>query len=251
MRSPLILAVAQPRCRPYDVAANAGHHAAAVEEAGSAGARVVVFPELSLTGYHFDATPVAPDDPRLDPLVEACAATDTLALVGAPVTSTSGRHIGVLAVGWGTVRVAYHKMHLGAAEQAAFTPGIEPRVIAVDGWRIGLAVCKDTGVPEHADLTARLGVDIYAAGVLESADDAHVQPERARAVVDRHGIWVAVASFAGTTGEGYDQAAGGSAVWGPDGRLAASAGPETGAVAIATITDHAEVTSNRGADREE
>lgn len=48
MREPLPIAVAQPLCVPYDVAANAAAHAAAVR---SAGARVVVFPELSLTGY--------------------------------------------------------------------------------------------------------------------------------------------------------------------------------------------------------
>ncbi len=52
MRAPLIIAVAQPPCLPCDVAANAATHAATVREAG---ARVVVFPELSLTGYEFDA----------------------------------------------------------------------------------------------------------------------------------------------------------------------------------------------------
>ena len=51
-RTPLRLAVAQPPCVPLDVAANARAHAAAVR---AAGARVVVFPELSLTGYELDA----------------------------------------------------------------------------------------------------------------------------------------------------------------------------------------------------
>jgi hypothetical protein len=40
MREPLVVAVAQPRCLPYDVPANAVAHAAAVR---AAGARVVVF----------------------------------------------------------------------------------------------------------------------------------------------------------------------------------------------------------------
>jgi hypothetical protein len=46
--SPLIVAVAQPPCSGYDVAANALAHARAVR---AAEARVVVFPEMSLTGY--------------------------------------------------------------------------------------------------------------------------------------------------------------------------------------------------------
>src|SRR5256885_4498997 len=83
-RVPLLRAVAQPECVPYDVAANALAHA---EIVGRAGARVVVFPELSLTGYELDAPPLTADDPRLAPLVEACRETGSLALAGAPGSS--------------------------------------------------------------------------------------------------------------------------------------------------------------------
>ncbi|MFE2990616.1 nitrilase-related carbon-nitrogen hydrolase [Streptomyces sp. NPDC059262] len=76
------IAVAQPRCTAYDVTANAVAHAEAVR---AADARVVVFPEMSLTGYELDAVPVLPDDERLAPIVAACAETGALALVGAPV----------------------------------------------------------------------------------------------------------------------------------------------------------------------
>ncbi|MYU12407.1 carbon-nitrogen hydrolase family protein, partial [Streptomyces sp. SID8361] len=82
MTRSLSIAVAQPRCVAHDVAANAVAHAEAVR---AAGARVVVFPEMSLTGYELDATPVAPDDERLAPIVAACAESRTLALVGAAV----------------------------------------------------------------------------------------------------------------------------------------------------------------------
>ncbi len=236
MRSPLTLAVAQPRCHPHDVEANAVEHAAMVARTG---ARIVVFPELSLTGYHVDAEPVPADDPRLAPLIEACGRHRATALAGAPDGSGERRHIAMLAVDGEGVSVAYRKMFLGAAEQAVFTPGGEPAVYRADGWRLGLAICKDTGVTAHADLTAELGIDVYAAGVLESIDDAQVQPERARVVVDRHRVWTAIASFAGTTGEGYDRAAGGSTIWAPDGSLVASAGTEVGTWATATLTDRA------------
>ena len=79
---PLALAVAQPSCVAHDVVANARAHAALVR---AAGARVVVFPEMSLTGYELDAAPVAPPDPRLAPLVEACAEVGAVVLAGAPV----------------------------------------------------------------------------------------------------------------------------------------------------------------------
>jgi predicted amidohydrolase len=69
MREPLTVAVAQPPCVSYDVAANALTAAATVRLAG---ARVVVFPELFLTGYDLDAPAVSAEDPHLAPIVEAC-----------------------------------------------------------------------------------------------------------------------------------------------------------------------------------
>jgi predicted amidohydrolase len=226
----LTLAVAQPLCMAFDVAANAVTHAAAVR---SASARVVVFPELSLTGYELDAPALAVEDPRLTPIVEACAETGSLALVGAPEAGRS--HIALLAIEGSGAAVAYHKMWLGTIESHRFTPGRRPAVLDVDGWRLGLAICKDTGIPQHASDTAALGMDVYVAAVLESAEDAAIQEERALRVAADHRVWVAVASFAGSTGGGYSRAAGCSAVWAPDGVAVARAGPETGAIARATL----------------
>jgi predicted amidohydrolase len=233
MRGRLTLAVAQPSCVPYDVAANTAIHAAIVR---SADARVVVFPELSLTGYELDAPAVAVDDVRLAPLVEACGATGSMALVGAPVDGEPGRsHIAMLAVDGTGAAVAYRKMWLGGAEPERFSPGGSPAVLEVEGWRLGLAICKDTGVRQHSADTAALGIDAYVAGVLESAEDAAVVDERARCIAADHHVWVAIASFAGSTGGGYARTAGRSGIWSPEGVAVSRAGPETGAIARATL----------------
>ncbi|MCE0762612.1 hypothetical protein LWC35_06775 [Pseudonocardia kujensis] len=68
-RPPLTVVAAKPPCTARDVAANAHAHADTVRRPG---ARLVVFPELSLTGYELDAPALDPADPRLAPLVEAC-----------------------------------------------------------------------------------------------------------------------------------------------------------------------------------
>jgi predicted amidohydrolase len=231
---PLSIAVAQPLCVPYDVAANAMAHAAAVR---SAGGRVVVFPELSLTGYELDAPAITPDDPRLAPIVAACAETGSIALAGAPLQGAAGQsHIAMLAVEPIGARVAYRKMWLSEMEALRFAPGDKPAVLEVDGWRLGLAICKDTGVPQHAADTAAAGMDVYVAGTVKSADEAALQDERARHAATEYGVWVAVASFAGSTGGGYDEAAGRSSIWNPDGVAIARAGTEPGAVAVATLS---------------
>ena len=227
----LTVAVAQPVCVPYDVAANAAAHAAVVR---AAGARVVVFPELSLTGYELDAPVVPEDHPALAPLVAACRETGTLALAGAPV---DGPHVGILAVDGvaGTVTVVYRKLYLGSSEQHRFRPGPEPVVLTVDGRRLGLAVCKDTGVPEHQARTAALGIDGYVAGTLMFADETAEQDERGTRIATEHGVWVAFASFAGPTGDGYTDTAGRSTIWAPDGAVIARAGVAPGEFTVAGL----------------
>jgi predicted amidohydrolase len=235
MRDPLRVAVAQPPCTPLAVALNAESHAATIR---SAGARVVVFPELSLTGYELEAPAITTADPRLAPIVDACASTGSLALVGAPVQGEGGRsHIAMLAVDGSGASIAYRKMWLGAAEGGRFTPGTRPAVIEVDGWRLGLAICKDTGVPQHAADTAALGIDAYVAGTVKGADEALLQHERARRVATDHHVWVAVSSFAGPTGGGYDETAGRSAIWTAEGVMVAGSGPDIGAIARASLME--------------
>src|SRR6266568_2688258 len=190
MREPLRIAVAQPVCVRYDVAGNAVRHARVVR---SARARVVVFPELSLTGYELDAATMNLEDPRLVPIVQACAETGALALVGAPVQGDAGEsHIAMVAVVGTGARVAYLKVWLSTDEAQRFTPGRAPAVLDVDGWRLGLAICKDTGVPQHAFDTAALGIDAYVAGTVKSVEEAALQDERARRVATDHQVWVAV-----------------------------------------------------------
>jgi predicted amidohydrolase len=129
-----------------------------------------------------------------------------VALAGAPVNGDAPRpHIAMLAIEGAGARVAYHRMWLGGAESDRFAAGGKPAVLEVDGWRLGLAICKDTGVDQHASDTAALGIDAYFAGILESAEDAAVLDERARRVATGHQAWVVMASFAGSTGGAFLQ----------------------------------------------
>ena len=238
-RPPLVIAVAQPPCIPYDVETNAHAHAEAVRRAA---ARIVVFPEMSLTGYELDAPAIDSYDPRLGPIVAACADRESLALVGAPVRDEPHRgrpateHIAMLAIDGGGARVAYRKMWLGTAEAERFDRGPAPAALDVDGWRLGRALCKDTGVNRHADDTVALGIDGYVAGTVKGADETALQHDRARRIAAEHRVWVAVASFAGPTGGGYGETAGRSAIWAAGGALVVAAGPAAGDSARATLT---------------
>lgn len=244
--SGLRLTVAQPHSVLGDVAANVGHHVDLISEAASAAgtdgvvsnSAVVVFPELSLTGYSLSAPALSPDDPTLRPLVTACAVAGCCALVGAPVASLddAGRQIATLLVDGSGLRVVYRKMWLGDDERAVYRPGSEPAAIDVDGVRLGLAVCKDVGVAEHAALTVSLGVDVYVASVCDTPQDRATQVQRADRIRRNHGVWFAMSSFAGPTGGGFHRTVGRSTVWRPDGTVAAELDDRPGRTATVTIS---------------
>lgn len=234
VRKPLSVAVAQPVCRARDTAANALEHARAVR---AARARVVVFPELSLTGYELDADAVLPSDDVLAPIVEACAESGSVALVGAPASASDGNeYIATLLIDGDGGDVAYRKMFLGGDELTRFTPGSEPVAVEVDGWRLGLGICKDTGVAEHMEITTALGIDVYVAGLAHHPEELAEQDARALRIGRRSGAYVAFASFAGPTGGGYGRTAGCSGIWAASGGVLAQAGAAPGETARAQLT---------------
>ncbi|MFE3262069.1 hypothetical protein [Nocardia sp. NPDC059229] len=100
---------------------------------------------------------------------------------------------------------------------------------------LGLAICRDTGIAEHARRTAALDIHGYVAGVVHSAEEAAVHGERARNVATEHGVWAATAAFAGPTGGGFPQTSGRSGIWSATGELLAEAGKDPGELACHTF----------------
>lgn len=233
MRQTLVVAAVQPATTALDVKWNAAQHARAVRRAE---ARVVVFPELSLTGYELAAAAVPLDHPALAVISAACAETGAVALVGAPIAGDRGRrYIAMLRVDGAGASVAYRKTWLGDAEAARFAPGDGPTAIEIDGWRLGLGVCKDTGAAQHTAGVAALGVDAYLAGLVHHADELAEQEARAVVIARACRSYVVFASFAGPAGAGYDQTAGHSAIWSADGLSIARAGAGPGDMARTTL----------------
>lgn len=233
MSTALVIAAAQPACRAYDVETNVQRHAACVR---SAAAKLVVFPELSLTGYEMDAPCLALDDERLAPLIEACRETAAVALVGAPIAADGGgAHIAMLRVAAQGISVVYRKVCVHSSEAPRFAAGPAPCSVELDGVRLGLAICRDIGIIEHTAATVALGIDVYIAGVLNHDHEERLQSARARRIAKEHGVHVVFASFAGATGAGYARAAGCSGVWAPSGDVLSQVGPETDAIARADV----------------
>ncbi|MEQ4567840.1 carbon-nitrogen hydrolase family protein [Paenarthrobacter sp. CAP02] len=160
------------------VARNVAAHVELIEKAHADGARLVLFPELSLTGYEldsFDAPEHAGEpsawltdgDTRLQPLRDACAHTGTTAVIGAGWREADGTpRLASLIIGPDdSLRPAF-KTHLHGAEHELFVAGNGPEILEVDGWRVALAVCADAAQPSHAAVAAESGADVYAVSAL-------------------------------------------------------------------------------------
>ncbi|CCH28605.1 carbon-nitrogen hydrolase family protein [Actinosynnema sp. NPDC047251] len=211
--------------------ANAAAHARLI---GEAGARVCVFPELSLTGYVLDpAAAITEDDPRWSPIRRACTAHDAYALVGAPLSTPDGAVIATVVIGPDGDTLGYYgKRHLHGPELDLFTPGGHHLLLEVDGWRLGLAICYDAAVTSHPAEVAAGGADAYVVSALY-AKGSEGRIDRQMGHAASLGMWAVMAQFSGRTG-GYDTC-GGSGVWRPGGEAAVRLGPGPG-TARATLT---------------
>ncbi|WP_431908767.1 carbon-nitrogen hydrolase family protein [Micromonospora carbonacea] len=243
VREPLRVAAAQIEAVGGDLAGNAAAHVAAVAEAAARGARVVVFPELSLCGYDYPllAADVARcevevGDAVLRTVGGACRAHRVTAVVGSCARRADGWAIAAFVVGPdGAVAATYHKRHLDADERAVFVAGHTDTMVQLDGWRLGLGVCYDASFPEHARGLALAGADAYLVpGAFTVGDSDHRRGVYFPARALENTSYVLFANYAGAHG-GW-RFAGHSAVYGPDGRALAAAGTAAG-LAVADLDD--------------
>src|SRR5271154_5885430 len=95
------IAVAQTCPVKGDVQANLDEHIRLARLAAAEEAEIVVFPELSLTGYELalaDELAFSEGDPRLSSLLDLAASHGTTLVVGGPVRAGSSLHIGAFIV---------------------------------------------------------------------------------------------------------------------------------------------------------
>src|SRR3954447_5932552 len=249
--SRLTVALAQIDPRVGDLDGNAEKIRAGIDRARSAGAQLVVFPELALTGYppedlliktHF----LRRTSERLEELAEA--SEGIVALVGYPQLRDDVYNA-CAVLSEGRVQAVYQKTYLPNYgvfdEQRYFQQGSEPALIEVDGIPIGLTICEDIWQPGPPATSEALASAQVIANLSASPYHANKGHEREQMLAQRTRDNVAAVVFCTLVG-GQDELVfdGHSVVIDQDGAVVARAPQFEEALTIATL-DLGAVTTRR------
>jgi predicted amidohydrolase len=233
-----------------DVGANVERHLQLARAAAKEEAQVLVFPELSLTGYEMDLAwdlAFSPGDTRLAPLIDAAAACSMTLVVGAPVRTGPRLHIAAFILFPDRAVDLYTKHHLGAfsnsascdgivppAEATVFHPGDINPLVCFGAHTAAVAVCADTGRSSHPQAAAARGATTYLASMFVIPSEFERETARLRSYAVRHTMAVVMANYGGPSG-GL-ASAGRSAIWSEAGELLAQLDSSGAGIAVASET---------------
>jgi len=232
-----VAAAAQIGVRAGDIAANVRRHLDFMDAAHRHGVDVLVFPELSLTGYEptLAAGLAQPADTDcVAPLRTRARAARMTAVVGLPLRlDAAGKPLiaAFILHADGTLTVQT-KQHLHTGEESYFSAGTGGPLLDTSGGPLAVAICADFGQPAHAATAACAGARIYAASALVGVAGYPVDSVLLQGYAQRHRMAVLLANHGGPTG-GWTSA-GRSAFWDEQGRLVAATSGPGDALLIAT-----------------
>nr|WP_303803350.1 carbon-nitrogen hydrolase family protein [Snodgrassella alvi] len=225
MKNDIMITVAQFNPISGDVESNINKHIALIKLAINENVDVIIFPELSLTGYElylsknlgFDRK-----DKRLSVFQNLSDQYKIIIIVDAPILNeVGGVEIGLFIICPYTTTTYYSKMHLHEGETKFFSPGKREIIFDCKGTFIGLAICADITKDTHPYNLANKGASIYLCSMLITSNGYDEVTKILRDYAIKHELVVAMANFSGDTG-GW-KATGMSAIWNSNGDLLAKA----------------------------
>lgn len=192
--------------------------------AAERGVQLLVFPELSLTGYELAlarTNAVDPDSAAVDSLRSFSERSGMTIVAGAPIPDGKGGfHAAALAFRPDGSVLTHSKVHVHESELKVFSPGPGGEVFSVGEAAVGLAICRDASFAEHAAGAAARGANVYAASVMIDEPGYQRKAPLMPKYAVEHGMTVLMANYSGTTGG--EVSTGKSAIWSPDGRAVAA-----------------------------
>ena len=181
---------------------------------------IIVFPELSLTGFEPDlAQELAVDkhDKRFEVFQNISDVNNITICIGAPMKRDENIYISMFIFQPNTSRVVYSKQYLHSDEEAIFTKGDSSLFINIGNEKIGFSICYETSIKEHSKYIYKNDTAIYIASVLNHLKGIDADINRLSNIAKTYEMTVFMSNYVGTSG-GYS-CAGKSSVWDTTGKL--------------------------------
>jgi len=195
MTSHLKIAVAQINCIVGDLAGNANKIATYAAQASTAGAALMLTPELSLCGYPPEDLLLRPDfyracERELQALAVSLKGYPGLGVVvGHPIDAEGAYYNAASYLKDGAVVATYYKHRLPNYEvfdeQRYFTAGFAPCVIEVNGVACGINICADVWEEGAAEQAHAAGAELL---LTLNASPYHINKQNRRYEVLRERI---------------------------------------------------------------
>ncbi len=183
-----------------DLAENVRRHCDYIRQCANGGARVVVFPECSITGY-FDDTIESATASELGKAEAAIASaareTGVYVIVGSPTKTGPITYNSALVITpRGKIIERYHKVQLAGEKWA--TPGDHMSVFPIDGTLCSIIICHDERYPELVRLPVLAGARVvfYISSESGIKEESKIAPYRAQIMARavENGVYIAHAN---------------------------------------------------------
>ncbi len=233
---PTIIAAAQICVEDENVSNNLNTHYKLVRFAAENGVQMLVFPEMSITGYVREAADrlaFTRHDVRLDQLKKLAAAYNMIIIAGAPVRLGSALHIGAFIIQPDQSVSLYTKQFLYKGENEYFIPncGNNP-LLCLGQEKISLAICFDVENTPHVENAKEAESSLYTASIFYSKDSMNNAHKLFSTYAKTYSLNILMANFSGHL---YNTPAGGqSAFWSERGERLASLGEDQTGLVIGT-----------------
>jgi len=217
------ICVAQTRPVKGNIKANISQHRELIALAVDGNSDIIIFPELSITGYEPElAKELAGtvDDSRLNEFQEISDTNNLVIGVGFPTNAREGIHISMIIFHPNKARQIYSKKYLHDDELPFFVSGQNESISINDNPAIGLAICYELSVIQHANDAVRNGARIYIASVAKSANGVEKSFVRLSEIARQYSMTVLFSNSVGPSDNFVG--AGRSAAWDSKGQLLGS-----------------------------
>jgi len=176
----MIISAAQTRPKYLDIEANLLDHYRLIEIAAANGSDLIVFPELSITGYELEKSDMLAfslQDFRLDELSKLSETNQMIIIAGAPIRINSDLFIGEFILLPDRTITIYTKHFLHSGEDKYYKSSLDyDPIIRLGSGKISFAICADIENPSHPESASKKGADYYFPSIFYSPngiDGAH------------------------------------------------------------------------------